>query len=87
MPTQTVTHAPSNRRTVLWAATVALLVLAAACYWYATEHRSHLAQAATWLLILACPLMHLFGHRHGGAHGGGAKAGEVQKPSNEHVHH
>lgn len=62
------THSPSKRRTMLWAATVVLLVLAAICYAYGTAHRNHIVQALTWLLILACPLMHLFGHgghRHG----------------------
>ena len=31
------------------------------------EHRSHLWDFAPYLLLLACPLMHLFGH---GGHGG-----------------
>lgn len=33
-----------------------------------TEHRAHLLGALPYLLLLACPLMHLF-HGHGG-HGG-----------------
>ncbi len=37
-----------------------------------TEHRAHVLGALPYLLLLACPLMHLFmhhghGHRHGGA--------------------
>lgn len=34
-----------------------------------TEHRAHTLGALFWLLILACPLMHIFmhgGHGHGG---------------------
>jgi hypothetical protein len=30
-----------------------------------TEHRAHVFQVLPYLLVLACPLMHLF-HRHGG---------------------
>ena len=31
-----------------------------------TEHRAHLFGILPFLLIAACPLLHLFGHRHGG---------------------
>ena len=33
------------------------------------EHRTHLLGALPWLIVLACPLMHLFMHR-GHSHGG-----------------
>ncbi len=33
------------------------------------EHRAHVLPALPFLLLLACPLMHLFMHGHGG-HGG-----------------
>nr|WP_304440672.1 DUF2933 domain-containing protein [Rhizobacter sp. Root1221] len=33
------------------------------------EHWAHLAGSWAYLLLLACPLMHLFHHGHGG-HGG-----------------
>ena len=36
-----------------------------------TEHRAHLLGILPYLLILACPLMHLFHHGHG-HHGGSA---------------
>ncbi|MGD9806813.1 MAG: DUF2933 domain-containing protein [Hyphomicrobiaceae bacterium] len=36
----------------------------------ASEHRAHILGAALWLLILACPLLHMFGHRRHGGHGG-----------------
>jgi len=37
-----------------------------------TEHAAHLFGVLPYLLILACPLMHLFMHHgHGGHHGGG----------------
>jgi len=42
--------------------------LAVGGFFLFTEHRAHLYGALPFLLILACPLMHLF-HGHGG-HGG-----------------
>ena len=42
-------------------------------YFLFTEHRAHLFGVLPYLLVLACPLMHLF-HRHGGhGHCGHAK--------------
>lgn len=47
--------------------------LALAAFYLLAEHRAHLLGLLPWLLLLACPLMHLFmhhGHRpHGGGHG------------------
>lgn len=49
----------------------ALLVLAAVgAFFLTTEHRAHLLGALPYLLLLACPLMHLFMHH--GHHGQGA---------------
>ena len=39
-----------------------------ASYFLITEHRAHVFQYLPFLLVLACPLMHLF-HGHG-SHGG-----------------
>lgn len=55
-----------------------------------TEHRAHFFGILPYLLLLACPLMHLF-HRHGG-HGQGNHSGttsvegSTQKPDYEHRH-
>ncbi len=35
-----------------------------------TEHTAHVFGVLPWLLILACPLMHLFMHHGHGQHGG-----------------
>jgi hypothetical protein len=36
------------------------------------EHRAHVLPFLPWLILLACPLMHLFMHGgHGGHHGSG----------------
>ena len=44
--------------------------LAIAAFFLFTEHRAHLLGALPFLLLLACPLMHLFMHHGHGAHGG-----------------
>ena len=47
---------------------------AVAAYFLLSEHRTHFFGALPFLLLLACPLMHLFMHGgHGGhaGHGGG----------------
>ena len=49
---------------------------AVAAYFLITEHRAHLALAVPflpWLLLLACPLMHLFMHHGHGGHGSGGQ--------------
>jgi hypothetical protein len=43
------------------AALLAIAVLGAYLLW---NHTGHVLAAAPYLLLLACPLMHLFGHRH-----------------------
>ncbi len=43
-------------------ATLAVAALGAYLLW---THTGHVLAAAPYLLLLACPLMHLFGHRHG----------------------
>lgn len=56
----------------------------------AYEHRVHLLGILPWLLILACPLMHLFMHHGHGGHSGhpghdpaGHGAGTVQQKGKE----
>jgi len=44
----------------------------AAAYFLLTEHLAHTIQALPWVIILLCPLMHVFMHRGHGGHGGGA---------------
>ena len=42
-----------------------------AAFFLLTEHTAHVLGALPYLLLLACPLMHLFMHHgHGGPHGG-----------------
>ena len=47
------------------AVTLVVAVLGAYLLW---NHSGHVLVAVPYLLLLACPLMHLFGHRHGHSH-------------------
>ena len=38
-----------------------------------TEHRAHVLGILPWLFLLACPLLHMFGH---GGHGGHGRPGD-----------
>jgi DUF2933 family protein len=54
--------------------TLALAALGAYLLW---NHTGHLVMTLPYLFLLACPLMHLFGHRHGHHGHGGDK--EMQR--------
>lgn len=49
-----------------WRGVVLTVVLAAVSYYLLTVHKEHLALALPYIILLACPLMHIFGH---GSHG------------------
>lgn len=62
---------PPPRRWRLPTVAAACGFAAVALFFLLTEHRAHLFGALPWLLLMACPLMHLF-HGHGDhAHHGG----------------
>ncbi len=72
---------------------IALIVfLVIAAFFLIAEHQAHLVGwLAFWpyLLLLACPLMHLFmhgGHGHGG-HGSNSVSNESTKGKNNGSHH
>lgn len=48
---------------------VCLGFLAIAVFFLWSEHKAHLVGALFWLLLLACPLLHIFLHRGHGGHG------------------
>ena len=51
-----------------WRRNVALIVFGGgAAYFLLTEHLAHTIQALPWVIVLLCPLMHVFMH---GGHGG-----------------
>lgn len=50
---------------------------AIALFFLLTEHRAHFLGALPYLLLLACPLLHIFGH---GGHGGHEHSGKGDPP-------
>ncbi|MEC4718133.1 DUF2933 domain-containing protein [Noviherbaspirillum sp. CPCC 100848] len=72
------------------------LGLAAAVSWLVVRHGAHLLEIAPFLILLACPLMHLLGHGGHGGHenaeaGGGSLPGQSKpvangKSSDQHTH-
>lgn len=57
-------HHPPHGGKVNW---VLIGFLAIAAFFLFGEHRAHALGALPYLLLLACPLMHIFMHRgHGG---------------------
>jgi peptidoglycan/LPS O-acetylase OafA/YrhL len=55
-------------RTPIGLVTCGFLIVAG--FFLLTEHTAHVFGVLPWLLILACPLMHLFMHHGHGGHGG-----------------
>lgn len=49
-----------------WKGVVLILALAGVSYYLFTQHLAHLAIALPYMILLACPLIHIFGHVHGG---------------------
>ena len=47
---------------------VAMIAIAMVGAYLLWNHTGHVWLAVPYVLLLACPLMHLFGHRHGHRH-------------------
>lgn len=58
----------------------ALGLIAAASYFLLIEHRQHVWQYLPFLVLLACPFMHLFMH---GGHGGHGDDGQRKDESDQ----
>lgn len=65
----------------------ALILIAGASYFLLIEHRQHLFALLPYLILLLCPLMHLFMHHgHGGhSHHSDTRDGPREQ-SRSHVH-
>ena len=63
---------PNGRTSSAWSPRTFGLIafLAIAAFYLLTEHTAHLFGALPYLLLLACPLLHLFMHRGHGTNGG-----------------
>lgn len=75
-----------NRRQLPIANIVLMGFLAIAGFFLILEHRAHLLGWLPFLIILLCPLMHIFMHRSHGGHGGAAEAPEGERSQRPHRH-
>jgi hypothetical protein len=76
-------HVSTHSQRGTW---VFLGFVAIALFFLWTEHRAHLLGVLPYLLVLACPLMHLFHHGHGQHHHGGTKQSAASaEPVDEHT--
>lgn len=67
------THRPESSWWRSRSGVVLLGFLAVAAFFLLTEHTAHVFGALPWLLLAACPLMHLFMHGGHGGHGHGGR--------------
>ena len=71
---QPAQYPDQGRAPPFWRSRYALGLLvfgAIAAYFLLSEHRAHFFGALPFLLLLACPFMHIFMHGGHGGHGGG----------------
>lgn len=83
MSTEHSHHIKAQRS--VWKNPLVIVCLAIVGYWLFTYHSQHLLGWLPYLILLLCPLMHIFmhgGHGHGG-HGGG----EDSQDQKTHQHH
>jgi hypothetical protein len=62
----------TNSKRSFWLSTnglAAIGMIAAVLYFLLTEHRAHFIYALPFLILLACPVMHIFMHHGHGGHG------------------
>lgn len=64
---------PTSKRLRFWLVLGGFLAVAAWLLW--EEHRVHMLGALPWLILLACPLLHVFMHGGHGGHGSHHKEG------------
>jgi hypothetical protein len=68
MTTDSTPRSQRGGRALSPATLVLVAFLAIAAYYLLSEHTAHVFQALPLLLVLACPLMHLFMHGGHGSH-------------------
>ena len=78
-PLSSRSDAPKSRRPLLIAAVMTALIGA---FYLLREHWGHVAGYWPYLLLLACPVMHLF-HGHGGHGHQGHGSSANRSPANE----
>jgi hypothetical protein len=74
---------PDDMHTSLWRTRSGVVLcgfLIVAGFYLVTEHTAHVLGALPFLLLLSCPLMHLFMHHGHGGHGGHDAASPGSNP-------
>ena len=77
-------HRDNGMRSKARWALIGFLIVAG--YFLFTEHRAHLSEALyylPYLLLLACPLMHVFMHTGHGGHGGHGNRDDARRDAAE----
>ncbi len=73
-----------------------MVLIGTVSYFLLIEHRQHIWQFLPFLILLACPFLHLFMHGSHGGHGGHQHRGEseqdayqpgVEDGRKDHEHH
>lgn len=62
-------HSIENAPSPFWRSktgVVLIMLVAIGVFYVAREHFGHVSPFLPYLILLICPLMHLFGHGHGG---------------------
>ena len=59
------------------------MLLVIAVFYVVNEHLAHAGQFLPYLILLACPLMHIFGHHHGGHGHSSHKQAETDSTKDE----
>ena len=78
-------HANTNSKS-FWKHPVTLLCLAGVGYWIYTYHWQHTLGFLPYIILLLCPLMHIFGHgKHGHSHAG-SQPGQSKNSKGGHDH-
>lgn len=76
-------QAPSDRDGGFRTKIVFAVLLAIAAFFLLTEHRAHVFGYLPFLLLLACPLLHMFHHGGHGGHGGRSAGTGNEPPSRD----
>ncbi|MDE4516641.1 DUF2933 domain-containing protein [Pseudomonas fragi] len=74
-------HSVENAPSSFWRSKTGVLLImlvAISAFYVVREHFSHVSPDLPYLILLICPLMHFFGHGHGG-HGRDGDQAEANK--------
>ncbi len=79
---ETQQHSQSNKNTRFNLALIGFLLIAA--FFLFSEHRAHFFGILPYLLLLACPFLHMY--MHGGHGGGSGTGGGSSADENDPIH-